>query len=225
MWKFSNIAERSQSFHISRQTNYSFSSNFRFNVWRFNKNVNDVSRIIIEKLFFFESQCQYDLKYENDVYAHVVNNNFSKILIRNVINKSITLSKHVKLNTITKYNQIDCYLIMSKRFHKTINEWMIDRSWKKQIIVDFVIVTTIYVVFTQLISSTSIDLINTISLFISLITSTISQINFKLKHVFSNDVIVYNFDVINMIKLIENFQNVFHDIEITINISKKINVN
>ena len=98
---------------------------------------------------------------------------------------------------------------------------MIDRSWKKQIIVDFVIVTTIYVVFTQSISSTSIDLINMILSFISLITSTISQINLKLKHVFSNDVIIYDLDVIDIINLIENFQNVFHDVEITVNISKK----
>ena len=70
------------------------------------------------KNFFFEFQCQYELKYENDVYAHVMNNNFSKIFVRNVINESITLIKRIRLDTVTKYNQTSCYLVISKKVHK-----------------------------------------------------------------------------------------------------------
>ena len=62
---------------------------------------NNLTKILItyhkslsnNKIFFFEFQCQHKLKYKNNVYAYVMNNNFSKIFVRNVINESITLIK------------------------------------------------------------------------------------------------------------------------------------
>ena len=75
-----------------------------------------------EKNLFFEPQCQYDLKYEKKVYVHVVDSNFFKVLVRNIIDKSITLIKRVKLETIIEYNQTDCYLTMSKKSYKVIND-------------------------------------------------------------------------------------------------------
>ena len=38
-----------------------------------------------DKDFLFEFHCQYDLKYDDDVYAHVVNNSLFKMFVRNVI--------------------------------------------------------------------------------------------------------------------------------------------
>ena len=43
------------------------------------------------------------------------------MLVRNVIIKSIILTCRAKLNTIIKYNQIECYLIISKKLYKTTN--------------------------------------------------------------------------------------------------------
>ena len=74
-----------------------------------------------DRNFLFEFRCQHDLKYENEIYAHVMNNNFVKMLVRNVIFKSIILTRRVKLKIVIEYNQTECYLIMSKKFHKTIN--------------------------------------------------------------------------------------------------------
>ena len=75
-----------------------------------------------DRNFFFEFQCQYDLKYEEEIYAHVVDSNFFKMFVRNIIDKSITLTKRIKLETVIKYNQTDCYLTMSKKSYKTIND-------------------------------------------------------------------------------------------------------
>ena len=83
------------------------------------------------KDFLFEFHCQYDLKYDDDVYVHVVNNNLFKMFVRNVTFQFITFAKRARLNMIIEYNQIECYLIMSKKSYKTINDWINDRSWKK----------------------------------------------------------------------------------------------
>ena len=46
-----------------------------------------------DRNFFFEFQCQYDLKYEKKVYVYVVNNYLTKMLVRNVTLKSIILTQ------------------------------------------------------------------------------------------------------------------------------------
>ena len=93
--------------------------------------------------FLFEFHCQYDLNYDDDMYAHVVNNDLIKMFVRNVIDESIILVKRARLNTITKYNQIDCYMIMPEKSHKIVSDWMNDRSWKKQLLdIDFVCLLT-----------------------------------------------------------------------------------
>ena len=68
--------------------------------------------------FLFESYCQYNLNYNKKIYAYIINNNFFKMLVRNVIIKLITLTRRVKLNTIIEYNQTKYYLIMLKKSHK-----------------------------------------------------------------------------------------------------------
>ena len=174
-----------------------------------------------DKNFLFESQCSYELKYENKVYAHVVDSNFFKMLVRNIIDKSITLTKRVKLKTIIEYNQVDCYLTMLKKLYKTVNDWMIDRLWKKQLVVDFAIVATIYVAIVLSTITSQIDLINVTFSILFFVISIVFQIDFKLKHVLSSDVIVYEKNVIDLINLVEVFQNVFQNFDIIVNISKK----
>ena len=75
-----------------------------------------------DRNFLFEFHCQYDLKYDDDVYVHVVNNNLFKMFVRNVTFQFITFAKRARLNMIIEYNQIECYLIMSEKSYKTIND-------------------------------------------------------------------------------------------------------
>ena len=72
--------------------------------------------------FLFEFHCQYDLDYDDDVYAHVVNSNLFKMLVRNVTFQSITFAKRARLNMITEYNQTECYLTMSEESYKTVSD-------------------------------------------------------------------------------------------------------
>ena len=73
-----------------------------------------------DKIFLFESQCKQNLDFEKNVYVYIVDVNLSKMLIRNIINQSITLTRRVKLNIITKYNQTNYYLIMSNNINKIV---------------------------------------------------------------------------------------------------------
>ena len=52
----------------------------------------------------FKSNCFHYLKHENDFYASIVDINFSKILVKNIIKISIILIKRIQLNTVIKYN-------------------------------------------------------------------------------------------------------------------------
>ena len=164
--------------------------------------------------FLFEFHCQYDLDYDDDVYAHVVNNNLFKMFVRNAIFQSITLAKRARLDTITEYNQVECYLIMSEESYKTINDWMNDRSWKKQLVVSFVILAVAYVTL-DIVSHESITSFNeSIVSFISntqLVVFIVSQIDSNLKHVLSNDVIVYEAEMFELTNLMNSYQNIFRN--------------
>lgn len=70
------------------------------------------------KDFLFESQCFYNLDYKDNVYAYVVNVNLNKILIRNTTLRLIILTRRIRFETITKYNQINYYLVMSNEHYK-----------------------------------------------------------------------------------------------------------
>ena len=75
-----------------------------------------------DRNFLFESQCQYDFDFENEMYIHVVDVNLSRILMRNTINLSIILTRRIKLDTIIEYNQTSCYLIISNNVDKIAND-------------------------------------------------------------------------------------------------------
>ena len=175
--------------------------------------------------FLFESHCQYDLEYDDDVYAHIVNSNLFKMLVRNVTFESITLAKRAKLNMITEYNQIECYLTMSKEFYKAASDWMNDRSWKKQLAVSFVIFAATYVILditSQSSSSTIASFISTSSdvaftVFASAM-STVSQIDSSLEHVLFSDVIVYEAEMFELANLMNSYQNIFQNFDFIVNI-------
>ena len=59
--------------------------------------------------FFFESQCSKYLNQNDDVFAHIVDANLFFVQIHNIIDFSIILSRRVKLKSVIKYNQQECY--------------------------------------------------------------------------------------------------------------------
>ena len=134
------------------------------------------------------------------------------------------LTKRARLDMIIEYNQSECYLTMSEESYKTTNDWMNDRSWKKQLIVNFVIFVATYATL-NIVSHESITSSNEfIVSFISssqLIVFTVSQIDSNLKHVLSNDVIVYEAKMFELINLMNNYQNIFRDFDSIVDIFEK----
>ena len=74
----------------------------------------------------FHSKVNFELKLKNDVYFYIVNINISMIQIRNVINKTYIISRHVKLSCVFDYEKKNCYITTSKNVYLTI-------KFKKQI--------------------------------------------------------------------------------------------
>ncbi len=52
----------------------------------------------------FESNCFYYLNQNGDVYAHIIDVNFDKILVRNILIILVNLTRRVQLDIVTKYN-------------------------------------------------------------------------------------------------------------------------
>ena len=46
----------------------------------------------------------------------------------------------------------------------------------------------------------------------------VSQIDFNLKHVLSNDVIVYEIEMFELVNLVNNYQNIFRDSDFIVDI-------
>ena len=178
--------------------------------------------------FLFEFHCQYDLDYDDDVYVHVVNNDLTKMFVRNAIGESVTLVKRIRLGTITKYNQADCYMIMSEKSHKIASDWMNDRSWKKQLAFSFAAVAVAYVTLNITSEATIENMILSIisstvftSTSITSIMSTISQIDFSFEHVLSNEITVYDQNVFDLVNLVNSYQNIFQNNDIIVDIFEK----
>ena len=176
--------------------------------------------------FLFEFHCQYDLEYDDDVYAHVVNSNLFKMLVRNATIQSITLAKRARLNMIIEYNQTECYLTMSKESYKAVSDWMNDRSWKKQLIVSFVIFVATYVTLNIVLfdasshesTTSSNEFVASFASSTQLAVFTVSQIDSSLKHVLSSDVTVYGVEMFELANLMNSYQNIFRDFDSTVNI-------
>ena len=179
-----------------------------------------------DKDFLFEFHCQYDLEYDDDVYVHVVNSKLFKMLDRNATSQFITFARRARLNMIIEYNQVECYLIMSEESYKTINDWMNDRSWKKQLIVNFVTFAATYTILDNITFVTSShELVTSLNEFAvsftsstQLVVSIVSQIDSNLKHVLSNDVTMYEAKMFELANLVNSYQNIFRDFDSIVNI-------
>ena len=68
------------------------------------------SKLFTEKNFFFQSNSVFfQLNKENDVMTYVLNVKIIFVHVRNAIDKSILLSRHIKLNRIINFKKKDCY--------------------------------------------------------------------------------------------------------------------
>ena len=68
----------------------------------------------------FKLNCSHYLSHENNSYVLIINVNFNKIFVRNIIEISVTLIRRIQLNIVIEYNQIEYYLIMLDENHKAI---------------------------------------------------------------------------------------------------------
>ena len=69
--------------------------------WRNHNKKNDLFN---DRNLLFELNCSHYLKHEEDFYASIIDVNFNKILIKNIIEISVILNKRIQLNIVTKYN-------------------------------------------------------------------------------------------------------------------------
>ena len=113
---------------------------------------------------------------------------------------------------------------MSKKSYKTINDWINDRLWKKQLIVNFVILVATYFIL-NIVSHVSHESITSSNEFnasfasnTQFVVNIMSQIDFNLKHVLLNDVIMYEIEIFKLINLMNSYQNIFRDFDFIVNI-------
>ena len=70
----------------------------------------DFSKLFTKKNFFFQfNSILFQLNEESNVMTHVLNVKIIFVHVRNAINKSILLSKHIKLNRIINFKKENCY--------------------------------------------------------------------------------------------------------------------
>lgn len=70
----------------------------------------------------FEPNCPHYLGQDGGVYAHIVDVDLDKILVRNTLTTPINLARRVQLGTVTEYNQADYYLTMPEEAHKAAGD-------------------------------------------------------------------------------------------------------
>ena len=179
--------------------------------------------------FLFESHCQYDLGYNGGVYAHVVDNSLSKVLVRNATTEPVTLARRARLGTVTEYNQTGCYLAMPEESHKAASGWMTGRSWKKQLAASFAIVAAAYAAVSSPQTSTGNAAASAVSLPVpapSVIATAPAmpaapQIDPSLEHVLPSGVTVYGKDVSGLASLVDSYQDIFKDSGSTVDIPEE----
>ena len=184
--------------------------------------------------FFFEFQCNQLLDLNENVFVYIVNAFLNHVMMRNIIQHSIILQKRVRLKTLIDYNQQECYNLTSNADFLIINDWKItkqhQRIWKNKL--DMTVAAIIYVVssttdmisFSFSFSSFKLNAATNVnSIFVNSKTSFFIVIDSTLKHVMSNDVIIYDESnvIARITKMINVYSIVWNDQNITIDIFKK----
>ena len=183
--------------------------------------------------FLFESQCaqQRLLNTNENVFAHIIDVSLNKIIIRNVNNYVVQLFKKVKLESIVKYTQSNCYNLTFDANFLTTNNWMSQRQqnwfWKTKL--NMIVIVAIYVVSFKIdVDNSNIDL--TIISFITFFSFTISItttfsitiFDASFENILSNKIIVYEQTnvVSKLITITKFFSNIWSNQSTIVDISK-----
>ena len=178
----------------------------------------------IDKNYIFHSKINLELKSKNNVYFHHVNVNIFMIQIRNIINKTYIISRHIKLNYVLDYEKKNCYMTTSKNAYLTI-------KLKKQIFKNsFKLILTKLVNVSMLIDELTLNLttiINNVVFDIDVFNTTTKLIANRISLISEiitlRNIIIYKNELTrNQLKqIIDQFFTLWIDYNLSIDISKK----
>ena len=129
-----------------------------------------------DKNYIFHSKVNFELKSKKDVYFYIVNVNIFIIQIRNIINETYIISRHVKLSRVFDYEKKNYYITTSKNAHLIV-------KLKKQIFKN-----SFKLILTKLVN---------VSILVNELILNLSTINNNV--VFNTNVITIKFVIIEMI--------------------------
>ena len=173
----------------------------------------------IERDYSFQSHViSINFETKNDIMTHIVDFKTSMIHVKNVIDKTITVSKHTKLDKIFDFDEKNCYHVDVVDVH-----FVVDVSWKRRVlttIIDLIMITT-SLLFDLIINST------TTSIFIS--TFAILQIyvvasTSSFEIIISSNITIYDTSSIvqqRLQNIAKTFFNIWKDNDDTINVFEK----
>ena len=110
------------------------------------------------------------------------------IYVRNVIDKSITMLKYIKLNKIINFDEKDYYYINNTNVYLTINI-----NWKRRVIIVLINFTTTTTLILTRINLVELYIMTSIikSIIVLIVTIYIVVLIIFLKNTISNDIIIY----------------------------------
>ena len=81
----------------------------------------DKSKLLFDRNFMFVSQRIDRLKFDDDVFSHIIDAHTNVVMIQNVNDKNVFLSKNCRIKIIQNYKKKDCYLTSTKNIHFIVN--------------------------------------------------------------------------------------------------------
>ena len=182
----------------------------------------NVFKLLRNKDFSFQFHIIFtvDLDAENEVMTHVLNADIAVMHVRNVIDQTVQLSKHIKLNKIIDFEEKDCYHLNASNAHLiTKINW---KKWTFNIAIAELIITISCFNFEvnqfKILVKTSIDSFTSIEVkfkfTITLFTALIELITIE-------NIIIYNILIIQqrLLATIDAFSIIWKKNN-TINVSK-----
>ena len=144
-----------------------------------------------EKNYFFQSHViSFDFEVENDIIIYIINVKTFVIHVRNAIDKSIIVFKHIKFDKIFDFEKKSCYHVDSTNVYLTI-----DVNWKRRVVIaliDFVVIIISMLIKIKLIALSIYIVISIITYIVaSIITIYFVVSIIFLKITTSNDIIIY----------------------------------
>ena len=164
--------------------------------------------------FLFDPHCNHYLGTEGGVYAHIVDSTLSFVQLRNSSDKSITIPKRARLESVIEYQQDGAYLAIPDHSYLASGGWLSTntRSWKRKLARGIVGLAAAYSVLTS--STAPADSTGR--------TATELQIDPKQEHVLANGVTVYGppSQTLQLASIVNSFPEIWQDQGQTVDIDK-----